>query len=133
MKKVILPIVLLMTSASFAAALSCPTGYTAVQNCKSTPVAGDSVAAANMLDFITVCAQGNRAMLAIEKSGQVDVGPAATTVRAGGTTYTVTTEDIDFHFSVATGVNSKSTEARLTVVVKSAKNLTASSTYTCAR
>lgn len=130
--KIVIALAALLTSISFASA-SCPQGTQTVATCLSTPKAGEKdTVAATMLDSITICTDGTQAILVPEKNGQSDNAVAKVTQRAGGTTYTIETSDIDFSLTVTTGTNSRTSAAKLKIDFKS-NNLSATSSYTCKR
>lgn len=113
---------------------NCPEGTELIQVCKSTPQKGDHEVAAGMLDAITICQKGQKAVMAIMKSGQIKKGKVDQVVmRVGGASYTVhMNEGTELEIGIPMGIRSKEALAKLTIHMKAA-GLQATSTYTCQR
>lgn len=120
-----------MSSMSFAAA-TCPQQSDNAMVCKSTPQAGDEEVAVGVLDSIAICGQGSKTVLVLEKDGESEVAEAKVDNRAGGSSYTVSTPDVDFSISVTGAIRGNTLPAKFTINIKS-NNIVASSTYTCKR
>ena len=132
MKTLAMSLVLLVSSMSFAAQVTCPEGYKKTYSCKLTPQAGDHDVAAAMLEGITVCSQGPKAVLIAYQGTEVDVKEAKVEARMGGTTYTLDQPSTKIELAVVTGILSIELPAKLNVTVKEPK-VTLTSTYTCTR
>jgi len=131
MKSLIALVTCLAASMAMAAA-QCPPGSSTVVNCHSTPEASDAIVAAEVFDSIAVCARRGQTKLVFEKNGESDVSVAQVVSRAGGTTYSVQANDIEFRLSVVAGTSSPVTRARFSLVLTSA-GVASTSTYTCSR
>jgi hypothetical protein len=119
--------------ASVSMAATCPAGTQKVMTCKSTPKAGENDVSADAFDSILVCSKGAKAAsLTMVKDGKSESLDAIVTVRMGGTSYTVETEDVNVQLSVTTGIRSKTSPAQFTLDYKVA-NMVAKSSYTCSR
>jgi hypothetical protein len=129
MKAVIVMAILAATSISFAT--NCPSNMKTVASCKSTPKAGDSDAASQVLDSIAVCSQGASTVVVLEKNGESQTGEAKVEQRAGGVSYVLDAGDTAFALSYATGIRPQTQqEAQFSVLMKAA-DISVSSTYTC--
>lgn len=112
----------------------CPAGTTQAWKCLSTPIAdGSEDMAGNLLDSILVCAEGEKVQLVLKKGRQIETGEAEVIRRVGGNSYVISTENIDFRLSHATGLaKMDSIAARFSFSIK-ALDTVHSSTYTCKR
>ena len=129
MKKMIVLALFSLSFASFASE-TCPAKTQQVATCLSTPKSGDQKVAANIFDSITICSQGAKSILIMEKNGESDSREAKVTRRMGGTSYLIQEPDVDFTLSVTTGLNGNAMPAHLKIEFK-APELIASSTYSC--
>lgn len=124
----------LMTMSSFAVAATCPQGTQIVHDCTSTPQSGDSLVVSDVYDSIAICSAGSAVKMVAQKgTNPSEVVDAESVVRAGGSSYTVTTPDIDITLSVTTGIMSREKSAKLILDMKKvgSNGLKESSTYTC--
>jgi hypothetical protein len=120
-----------LSSNSIAAPLAkCPEQSKEIYLCESKPKKGDHEVAASTFDSIAVCKQNESTLLVFEKNNESESTVANVSSRAGGTTYTVETEDTDFSLSVTTGTRFKTNSAKFSINLK-AHDLQMSSTYSC--
>jgi hypothetical protein len=131
LKTIIFLSVFTLGSVSMADA-TCPANSTKLMVCKPAPKAGDNEVAVTVFDSISVCQSGSDALLSLEKDGEQSTDYAEVSVRMGGTSYMLTSEDVSTTLSVTTGIASKTAPARLDIEFKTAQ-LKASATYSCKR
>lgn len=120
-----------LSSVSMADA-TCPGNAEKLMVCKPAPVAGDNEIAITVFDSIAVCQVGPDVLLNYEKAGENDAAYVVVSVKMGGTSYILESEDVSTTLSVTTGINSKTAPAKLDVDFKAA-GLKASATYSCQR